>query len=296
MPLQPYFAGGLENEVHALVGFDIERTITLGFAWLEKHEYVVDGNSRLPPRSAPHSKDEAKAHALLDEIDDLRSLQWMYGPERIASARWLHALGDVDGELEAFLTSARIRYREDVHHDGHRTGPRAHEMSDHTASVVAAAESFLALVREATRKADIVADDGLPAPRKPNRPRMDYLASMEARLSLAGFTYPEIADLIPDLKQIENERRTKPLDVDFERDAHTERIRSRCTKKKAGIEKERVELATVQASIDEWKARTGFTMGKDVRKWFDSPEHRALPAELRGRGPDELWADPPTGE
>jgi hypothetical protein len=278
------------------VGFDIERAIALGFAWLEKNGHVVNGVSRLPPTSAPHSKDEAKAHALLDEIDDLRSLQWMYGPESIASARWLHALAILERELESFQKSARIRQEEDVYHDSHRTGPRAHEVSEHTASVVAAAEAFRTLLREATKKAAGSVGSGLPAARRPSRPRLDYLASMEARLSLAGFTYGEIADLIPDLKQVENERKDFPLPSDYERNAHTERIRYRSSKLKAGIEKERAERATVQASIDAWKARTGYTVGRDVRAWFDSPEYQALPAELRGDGPGDLWSDPPTGE
>ena len=44
--LQPYFTDGLEDEVRALVGFDIERAIALGGAWLEKNEYVVNGDVR----------------------------------------------------------------------------------------------------------------------------------------------------------------------------------------------------------------------------------------------------------
>jgi len=312
--LRPYYdmpPEELREALSKLVKFDVDETRKRFWAWLVEHGYAtaeyaphlgheVVTNVRVPDLATGEPSEVTKARALRDAIHgSLQSLQSMYGPERIAGKRWFEALSELADALKVFLPFARVRVAEDGFFAGKMVSPEKNPIPPHTLSVVSCAESLAALAKKAQENITEYKDDPLPG-LKAKKPHLGFLAALEARLSLAGFTYLEIADLVPDGASTDEARKVaaqvdetaRPSLAARFRLAHADRIRKRAAPERASIEHHRLQEALTSEWMDRFEAWTGRPVaGNGFREWLESLEHRECEAAIAA-----LDESPTTGE
>ena len=283
--LTPYYFANDETRaaVDKMVGFDTREMKKRGWAWLvESGYYTKDdlGNLRRTPGSQEETDETKKPRALEKMIHGIASLEHMYGPERLGGRRWSHALIELVAALDAFLPFATIRDQEDSFFAG-RANKGYDDVYALTRDVRERAESLVTKAREARGKITFYEDDPLPG-LDAKKPHLNYLASLEARLSLAGFSNPEIADLIPDTSRLQDEAGG----VVHARDNHIDRIRKRMAKVKAKIALRQKRSALADESLAAFSKRTGMEGSQNYAAWMESPEGKKLTAQLEELGDD----------
>jgi hypothetical protein len=287
LPLRPYYLPSGDEwrrAISELVGFDPDLTRQRFDAWLLEHGFDntdEDGNRRRPPIPEGQSVELVKARALRKASDSFITLGFMHGPERLAGKRWHAALTVLAKALEEFTPYAGVRQDENAYFAS-RGADDHHAIHDHTRALRETVEGLLRMTREAQAKIVTYVDDPLPG--LEGKGHFRYLAEREARLSLAGFTYDEIARLVLDNRRIDDDRNAESFDDEAQRAkvlanaqrAHAERIRKRAAEYRAEIARNIAETDLATASMHAFIARTG---GK-VRDWFGSPEQEQHEKDL----------------
>jgi hypothetical protein len=285
--LKPYYERGTREDqnqdraaLDRLVGFDTAAAKARGWAWLlDRGAYKKDkaGNLLRSETFDAASSDAPKAAALERAIDRIRSHESMYVPERIGAKRWYGALIELGTALDVFLPFAVVRDAEDAFFAGRTTGNSHRAVHNVTREVREAAQALASKVRLASEKITTYEDDPLPG-LKATKPHLDFLATLEAGLHLAGFSYAEIAALVPDAGRLEDDRRR----VGSANRNHADRIRKRVAKVKPSIESKIRRSALADTSLAAFMKRTRRSRlsVRDYAAWMDSPEGKGIEAQM----------------
>jgi hypothetical protein len=299
------------DALNKLVGFDVHETEKRGWAWLEartarkRDEWTGEEALSIPEPVVGEEIELTKVRAVEAELTNaIANLKFMNGPERTAGKRWNGALVDLMKAIDQFLPYARVRATEDSYFAG-KVSPGGRDRYDaiHTSTVEIGqfADALAMKAKEAQTKIATYQGDPLPG-LEPKKPHRNFLAQLCARLSLAGFTFPEIGDLVPDPRRLDDERQEAQYRTTTEasgdpqaqlalarhreqyRKEHSERIRSLVSGAKPKIIQTRVEMARAADALDSFLVRTGY-QSWDMKVWCD--EYLASPECLASQEPVE---------
>jgi hypothetical protein len=283
-PVEPYCPAApgdrLRDEIRSLIGFDIGNVQERGWAWLLRHGFLRKdelGNLIGVQHDDRPTLNRAKADALSDVLRGLSSTDFMYAPERLAGRRWHAALSAAAAALESFVPYARARSTEDSYFAGRTTGGGHDAVVAVTTDVQASAERLLARMKEAAAQIITYEGDPLPGLEEGRRPHRAYLGKLEAILSVAGFSYRQIADLIWDTNRAEDERAKART---AER-SHVERIRKRVAQLKPEVVLHKKKEAVTNQRMDQFLERTGLQIHDAIDAWTQSIEFKALDRDLK---------------